>query len=164
MNRIDKRALVDDLREQLARDIAVLTQAALSTREAATHEDSKPENDKDTRAIEAGYLAGAQAERVRDLEKTNNVLGMMALRAFGASDPIGLSALIEVECDDHRTTYFLAATGGGMRGRARGSELEVQVITPQSPMGQKLLGQTEGESFELTVQRKMRQYEITGVQ
>lgn len=162
MNRIDKRALVDDLREQLTRDIAVLTQAALSAREAATHEDAKPENDKDTRAIEAGYLAGAQAERVRDLEKTNNVLGMLSLRAFADSDPVALAALVEVECDDARTTYFLAPVGGGMRGRA--GEREIQVITPQSPMGQKLLGQTVGEAFELTVQRKLRQYEITGVQ
>ena len=162
MNRIDKRALVDDLRAQLTRDIAVLTQAALSTREAATHEDAKPENDKDTRAIEAGYLAGAQAERVRDLEKTNNVLGMLPLRVFSDSDPVALSALVEVECDDARTTYLLAPVGGGMRGRA--GEHEIQVITPQSPMGQKLLGQSVGEAFELTVQRKLRQYEITGVQ
>jgi hypothetical protein len=162
MNRIDKRALVDDLRRQLTCDIAVLTQAALATREAATHEDAKPENDKDTRAIEAGYLAGAQAERVRDLEKTRNVLAMLSLKTFAGTDPIAISALVEVACDDVLTLYFLAPTGGGMRGNVESTD--ILVITPQSPMGQKLLGALEGDAFELSVQRKLRQYEVIGVQ
>ena len=50
------------------REVEVLTAAARSTHEAATHEENKAENDKDTRAIEAGYLAGAQADRVRELQ------------------------------------------------------------------------------------------------
>src|SRR5687767_406927 len=66
--RIDKQALVTALLAKLEAELANMTKAANTAREAATHEEAKPENDKDTRALEASYLAAGQAERVRDLE------------------------------------------------------------------------------------------------
>jgi len=36
--------------------------------EGATHEENKPENDKDTRALEQSYLARGQAQRVVELQ------------------------------------------------------------------------------------------------
>src|SRR6476469_2835162 len=80
----EKQAIIDAIRAVLEQEIANLTAAAIATREGATHEDAKPENDKDTRAVEAGYLAGAQAKRVRDLEATHLALERLVLRAFGA--------------------------------------------------------------------------------
>src|SRR5258707_8534043 len=74
MPAVDKRAIVVAIQEQLAAEIAVLTRAARDAHEAATHEEAKPENDKDTRSVEAAYLAGAQAERARDLERTASAL------------------------------------------------------------------------------------------
>ena len=38
-------------------EIATMRKAALDAAEGATHAEAKPENDKDTRAIEASYLA-----------------------------------------------------------------------------------------------------------
>ena len=88
---IDKRLLVQELRANLGREIDVLRAAARDAREAATHEEAKPENDKDTRAIEAAYLAGAQADRVRELERVVNALEFLALRDLREGDAIGLS-------------------------------------------------------------------------
>ena len=158
---IDKRALIAGLREDLARTIAVLRHAAEETREAATHEEAKPENDKDTRAVEAAYLAGAQAERVRDLERTSASLASLDLRSFGATDPISSAALIELDADGVTHWYFLAPQGGGLRATVGG--VEVQVITPQSALGREILGKQEGDTFEFTVQGKLREYEIVRV-
>src|SRR5919199_112944 len=93
---LDKRALVQQLRDEIAKDVAVMSRAAQDAREAATHEEAKPENDKDTRAIEAAYLAGAQAERVRDLERTSAMLASLDLRPFRAEEPISSGALVEL--------------------------------------------------------------------
>jgi len=46
-----KQALRDELASLLSADLDVLERAQKATREAATHEEAKPENDKDTRAL-----------------------------------------------------------------------------------------------------------------
>ena len=155
---VDKRALISELRAAIAREIGVLAAAARDAREAATHEEAKPENDKDTRAIEAAYLAGAQADRARELERMANALEFLALRDHKADDAIGLSAIVELDHDGTRSVYFLAPVGGGMKARVSGTD--VQVITPQAPMGQALLGRTVGDVIEV----RKREYEIVGVQ
>src|SRR5271170_5449401 len=112
---VDKRALIAELRADVARSVATLTRAAGEAREAATHEQSRPENDKDTRAVEAAYLAGAQAERVRDMVRASAALAALDLRSFGAETPISSSALVELEHEGATSAYFLAPQGGGMR-------------------------------------------------
>ena len=159
---IDKQALVRELRAAVAREIAVITLAARSAHAQATHEESRPENDKDTRALEASYLAGAQAERSRELEKVENALGFLTLRSFGEDDPIALTAIIELSIDSASQHYFISPVGGGMRVKVAG--VDVQVVTPQSPVGQALLGRTAGDVVDVKVRQGRRQYEILAVQ
>ena len=143
------------------REIAPVEKAARSAREAATHEESRPENDKDTRAIEASYLAGAQADRVRDVERMINALEFLPLRAFTPTDPIASAALVEVDVEGKRSHYFLAPQGGGLRVEIDG--VAVQVITPPSPVGRALLGRVEGEVVEVRAEGGVREYEIIAV-
>src|SRR5512147_503014 len=112
---MNKRDLVNRLKAELEREIQILERAARSAHEAATHEESRPENDKDTRAVEAAYLAGAQADRARDLERARSALSFLPLRSFREEDPIAAAALIEVDLDGKRCHYFLAPQGGGLR-------------------------------------------------
>jgi len=181
-----KRDLIRRLQADLAREIGVLRQAAAAAREAATHEEARPENDKDTRAIEAGYLAGAQAARVRDLEGVANALEFIELRAFGPDDGIAVSAVIELRAkrvssspggargarsptvetkldrDGERSRYFVAPQGGGMKSTFDGEP--IQVITPRSPIGRAVLGKTVGDVVELQVDRGAREYEVVAVE
>ncbi|HQP37789.1 MAG TPA: hypothetical protein PLI95_21545, partial [Polyangiaceae bacterium] len=62
-----KSALKQELVSLLQRDLEVLQRAHRASQEGATHEEAKPENDKDTRALEQSYLARGQARRVDDL-------------------------------------------------------------------------------------------------
>ncbi len=158
---IEKREIILALEAEIARESAIIARAARDAREAATHEESKPENDKDTRGLELSYLAGAQAKRVGELEKVTNSLKFMVLRQFSKGDAVDLSALVEVEVDGARLYYFMAPFGGGMRVSACG--IEVQVITPHSPVGQALVGKTAGDVAEVRVQQGLREYEIVTV-
>jgi transcription elongation GreA/GreB family factor len=158
---VDKRALIQELIAMARREIAPVEKAARSAREAATHEESRPENDKDTRAIEASYLAGAQADRVRDVERMINALEFLPLRAFTPTDPIASAALVEVDVEGKRSHYFLAPQGGGLRVEIDG--VAVQVITPPSPVGRALLGRVEGEVVEVRAEGGVREYEIIAV-
>src|SRR4051812_35772550 len=96
---MDKKRLVQQLVVEVRRELAVVKRAALSAREAATHEEAKPENDKDTRAIEAAYLASGQSERIRSLERVANALEFLPLRPFGEDEPISAGALVAMERD-----------------------------------------------------------------
>src|SRR5690349_5559072 len=91
-----RRELVEHLRAE--HDAAV--RAHKKTREGATHEEAKPENDKDTRALEQSYVERGQAKRVLDLEVALADTENMPLRAFGEADPIALGALVVVNEDD----------------------------------------------------------------
>jgi transcription elongation GreA/GreB family factor len=158
MASLDKRLLIDKLREEIAKTVSVLTRAAHDAREAATHEEAKPENDKDTRAVEAAYLAGAQAERARDLERASAALAALDLKRFGPDDAISAGALALLDQGDTEQCYFLAPQGGGLRAELDG--VAVQVITPQSPLGRELLGKSVGDVIEVRVAGKLRSYEI----
>ena len=143
-----KRALVDALVAKLEEELATMRRAAKDAREAATHEEAKPENDKDTRALEASYLAGAQAARVRELEGAIKAIGGMALLDLGGGKRIQASAVVTLEDEDEsRSTFLLAPFGGGITLSV--GTTAAQVLTPQSPLGQALLGRTEGDVIEL---------------
>jgi len=158
---MDKRALIAELRADIARSVAVLARAAADAREAATHEEAKPENDKDTRSVEAAYLAGAQAARARELTHAAAELASLDLRDFSPGAPIASSALIELEHDGVTHLYFLAPHGGGLRTALNG--VAVKVITPQSALGRELLGKSDGDDVEVTLEGRLRTYAIVRV-
>jgi len=153
-----KRALVAALLAKLEEELATMRRAAKDAREAATHEEAKPENDKDTRALEASYLAGAQAARVRELEGE--------IKATSAIEPLDLSgktvqasAVVTVEDEDEaRSTFFFAPFGGGVSLSAEG--VVAQVVTPQSPLGKALFGRAAGDVIEVRVKGATREMTI----
>jgi transcription elongation GreA/GreB family factor len=144
---IDKRRLVALLREQIAAEIASATRAAREAAHAATHEEARPENDKDTRGLEQSYLARGQAERVRELELRDNALQFLPLRDAADDEPIATGMLVEVELPEGPVVYFLAPAGGGMRAQVDG--VDVQIVTPEAPVGRALLAKQVGDDVEL---------------
>ena len=111
---------------------------------AATDDEARPENDKDTRGLEQSYLARGHAQRVGELETAIAVVGTFAPRAFGDTDPIALGALITFEEDARRRTLWLAPHGGGIELTG-----DVTVVTPTSPLGRALLGKRVDDDVEL---------------
>ena len=162
MSRERKRTLLVDLLAQLELEIATMRKAAYDAAQAATHEEAKPENDKDTRALEASYLAAGQAERVRVLEAAVKVLTQLELKDIGETTPICASAVITLEDGDGtRSMFFMSPHGGGLRLELDGHG--VQVVTPQSPLGKALLGRTHDDVIELRGKSGLREMSIVAV-
>ena len=128
------------------------------TREGATHEEAKPENDKDTRALEQSYVERGQAKRVRDLEMALADTEKMVLRDFREEDPIALGALVFVIDDEEDKTFFLAPAGGGHKVG------DVQIVTHEAPIGRALLGKHAGDEPEVVIAGKKRTLEIARVE
>ncbi|MGZ3792692.1 MAG: hypothetical protein ACXVCP_10100 [Bdellovibrio sp.] len=158
---MDKKMLVEAVRKKLEADVLVLKQAALATYEAATHEESKPENEYDTRGLEASYLAGAQAKRIREIEEILVILKHLEVKNFGTEDKINSTALVEVESSGRKSLFFILAKGGGISVPFNGRT--VQVITPSSPLGEALQDQKKGGVAIIENGDQFREYEILNV-
>ena len=156
----DKADLKRELASLLTRDLDKLEGAYRATREGATHEEAKPENDKDTRALEQSYLARGQALRIEELRTGLVEVESMTLRAFGPEAPAAMGARVTVLQDDVTSLMFLAPHGGGTRIAAG----TVQVVTPRSPLGLALLGKRAGDDGVVTVAGKVRELSIVSVQ
>lgn len=155
----DKRAIVEAACAALRAEADAMRRSADATRRAATHEEARPENDKDTRALEQSYLARGQAERVVQLEEAEKRLRFMPLPS--AAGAVALAAVVAVEVDGEPRVLFVAEVGGGLRVEVDGAA--VQLVTPASPLGRALLGKREGGDFELRVQGRVREYVVCEV-
>lgn len=157
----NKQSLIEKLIAKLKDEHDRLAEAALHTYEAATHEESEAEDQYDTRGLEASYLAGAQAKRVAALEQTLHSLKQLKFRDFSDEDPIGETALVELEHDGKTNYCLLLPHGGGMSVEHDGHQ--VQVITPKSPLGEALVGRTAGDVAVIDVNNQTKEYEIISV-
>jgi transcription elongation GreA/GreB family factor len=154
-----KQALKDELVRLLAADLDTLARAQEAAIEGATHEEAKPENDKDTRALEASYLARGQALRLEELRAGLAEVEAMPVRAVAPGGPAALGALVTAEEGEGTATFLVAPHGGG----AKLAGGRVQVVTPRSPLGRALLGKREGDDCEVAIEGRRRELAIVGV-
>ena len=143
-----KQTLKDELLRLLEHEYETLDHAQKTTVAGATHEEAKPENDKDTRALEQSYLARGQAERVEQLRQDIAQLRGLKLRLFSAESPVALGALVTLEHEDGQEQQVLLVPAGAGEPLL-GPEGPIRAITPRSPLGAALLGAYEGEEVEL---------------
>lgn len=158
---MDKQSLVDRLIHQLEVEKESLVEAARNSIDAATNEESEPEDQYDTRGVEASYLASAQTRRVADVEETISLLRHTSLRDFDESDPISATALVELEQNGKSSICFLLPRGGGTAVDLDGRH--VNVVTPRSPLGEALIGRTVGDVAAVDTGRDSKEYEIISV-
>jgi len=155
-----KQALKDELVEQLAAQLQTLERAYAASREAATHEEAKPENDKDTRALEQSYIARGQALRVEEQRSSLADVMAMPTREIARGLPAVIGALVTLEEDGQRLVFFVAPHGGGA-ALASGA---VQVVTPKSPLGRAVLGKCAGDDCEAQVAGRTRELVLLEVE
>lgn len=158
---MNKKQLVELLIAQLESDLMMTKEAAKATYEAATGEESKPENEYDTRALEASYLAGAQAQRAAEIDRALSALRALELREFGPKTPIASGALVRLNLDGKHSLVFLLPQGAGTTVKMDGES--VRVVTPVSNLGEALLGLRESDVAEVEVGNDVLEYEILQV-
>ncbi len=154
-----KSTLRDELLAHLRADLDQLERAHQSALEGATHEESRPENSKDTRALEQSYLARGQAMRVAEARRAVADVGVMHVDRMGGDQPVAVGALVTtIEGDDERLVFVASHGGGSVLAGGR-----VHVVTPQSPLGRVLVGRCAGDACELHIAGRERVIEIVSV-
>lgn len=144
---MDKPAIVSLIIEHLLAELETVACASREAREAATHPDARAEDKYDTRATESSYLADGQARHAAELREAIELYRALPVRAFGADEPIALTALVTLEQRAARDLFFIGPRNGGVTVRL--DDAEVMVITPQSPLGRALLGCRAGDRVRL---------------
>jgi transcription elongation GreA/GreB family factor len=157
----DKAQILSRVIDHITQGAVHMAQHAEQTRAEATHAEAKPENDKDTRALEQSYLARGQAMRAEAELEHVQVLRYLNLSPWRDGDPISAGALIELEADEGTRVLFLLPHGGGIEVHVDG--LEVHVVTPASPLGKAVLGRTVGDEVQLRTRGALREYVISAV-
>jgi transcription elongation GreA/GreB family factor len=156
-----KTQLLKKIVEVLNEKLGVLEKAARASHAEATHESSKAENKYDTRGLEAAYLAGGQARQAKEIVDSIATYESLAIRDFGSGEAIDLAALVEMESDGVKAWYFIGPKNGGLEVEI--GRKQVTVITPQSPLGQNLMGKKMGERWSAKMGAVHIKYHIVAV-
>lgn len=161
MRRMKKALLIKRIIAKLAESVENLEKAARASHEEATHESNKAESKYDTRGLEAAYLAGGQARQARELLQAVEAYESFSAKRFASEEVIDLGALVELEADGAASNLFLGPKGGGLEVEQNG--VEITVITPQSPIGQNLMGKKQGDRWITKLGGRTVKYHITAV-
>lgn len=146
---MNKRELVNKVVEQLTAEVEGLFRAARAAHAEATHEQSKAEDKYDTRGLEASYLARGQSRQAAEIGQAIAEFQALLLRDFKPDDPIDVGAFVELNGKRDKSYYFIGPRAGGTEVVHDGKE--VLVITPQSPLGQQLVGKKKGDRIKLEI-------------
>lgn len=159
---MNKTNLLQQILKRLENDHQLLLQAAKTAHSAATHEDNIPDSKYETLALEASYIAQGQANRAQEIQQALTDYRSLVPQEFPEGAPIRLTALVQLEDGDGKQRWlFLGPAAGGMRLQLSGAE--VMVITPNSPLGEQLLGLQVDDCFEFFSGGINREYEIVAV-
>jgi transcription elongation GreA/GreB family factor len=158
---MNKAQLVKRIVNRLSENLGLLEKAARASHAEATHESSKAENKYDTRGLEAAYLARGQSRQAKEILESIKLYESLATREFAPGEPIDLTALVEVALDGTHSMFFIGPRNGGLEIEVRGKE--VTVITPQSPLGENLMGKKAGERWTAMVGGSTLEYHIISV-
>jgi transcription elongation GreA/GreB family factor len=158
---MNKTQLLKRIVTKLTENLHLLEKAARASHAEATHESSKAENKYDTRGLEAAYLAGGQARQAREILDSLKLYETMTARNFALDEPIDLGALVELKMDTAHSFYFIGPKSGGLE--IEHQRKEILVITPQSPLGQNLMGKKRGERWTAKMGGSQVGYHIVSV-
>jgi transcription elongation GreA/GreB family factor len=159
---VNKRALIKKITAKLTEELGIYFRAAQFSRAEATHESSKAENKYDTRGLEASYLARGQSKQAAEIAAAIAEFEKLPVKKFGADEPIGLGALVELENGGENLFYFIGPRAGGTE--ILHDKKEILVITPQSPLGEQLLGRKAGEQPQLNLSGAKQAVKILSVE
>ena len=158
---MNKRVLIKKIVNRLAEELEIYFRAARASRTEATHEQSKAENKYDTRGLEASYLARGQSKQAAEIQGAIAAFENLAARNFSDAEPVDVGAFVELELDGEKAAYFIGPRAGGTE--VIHDKQEVLVITPESPLGQQLMGRKQGEVMKLKLAHAQNQCRVTKV-
>jgi len=142
-----KTEIIQSIIHNLKQDLSQAIMAAEEAMKGATHTESKAETQYDTIGLEHAYLAEGQSRRIDELGAQITKLDNWKAPDFKPEQDIYLGALVGLVSiqGDKELNVFLAPAGGAQKV----IEIKLQVITPETPLGQLLIGRGLGDTITL---------------
>jgi len=159
---LNKRAIVQKIIALLVAELEGYNRSARAAHAEATDEQCKAENKYDTRGLEASYLARGQSRQAAEVMQAIQQFEALPLREFAPAEPIEIGALVELERNGERTLYFISPGAGGAEVECETAT--VLVITPQSPLGQQIVGRKEGDRLQIAIGKATAGYRVASVE
>jgi len=153
-----KELLLAELIKRSKEELKELEAAADANLKFATDQEFKAESKYDTRALEASYLASAEAKRVEELKLDIQILESVDLGASARFHEVNIGALVELAHQGQNRFYFLIPTAGGTLLKIE--DKAVLVVSVFSPIGDAVLGLKKGDEFEVQAPKELRTYQV----
>lgn len=102
-----------------------------------------------------------EADSVEKKEELGSLLTMyrfLPSREYASTDPIIPTSLVSLKVGEATTYAFIVPRGGGFITSLDGTPL--QVLTPNSPLGESLLGKKSNDKIKVEIRGKLREYLI----
>ncbi|MCB9026725.1 MAG: GreA/GreB family elongation factor [Bdellovibrionaceae bacterium] len=145
-----KKELLDELLRKINQELKTL--ASAETKEEENLSEIDEGNHKP-----ASYLEGAQVKRMKELSET--IEAIKHTDVSKKSEKVIMGSLVEADVDGEEQKSFFVLPA------ASGEKIVIEkkntfVVTPNSPIGQRLMGKKIGDYFDLPVGSKVHEYEI----
>lgn len=147
IHNVNKPALLRQIIAALQAELDGYNRSARAAHSEATDEQSRAENKYDTRGLEASYLARGQSRQALEVIEAIQYFSAMGTRDFGSNEAVDLGALVELEESGATSYYFIGPRSGGLE--IEHENHPILVITPQSPLGQRLVGRRVGDTLQM---------------
>jgi transcription elongation GreA/GreB family factor len=138
---ISKAKIIQEIIRQLGAELETLAGASAKMHADASDESNKAEDQYDTRGLETAYIASSQARQATATEEALAAYQALTPVKFTAQSPVALTAIVELDNRGERLWYFIGPKAGGIEVG------NLMVITPESPIGQELIGKHVGDKF-----------------
>jgi transcription elongation GreA/GreB family factor len=163
-----KSFFIEELKKHYQEIISGARRAETDATEAADGIRAEARQKEDAKgAVEAGRVAkGHRQRRLRAKQELEQLIAFASggLRPFASDQPLGLGAMVDVSIDgeegSEERTLFVLPVGAGTELQGPGGDGFISVITPASPVGRALKGSRPGDSFEVVVQGRDREWTV----
>jgi len=163
-----KAYFINELKQRYSEQIAAAARAETEANDEADHvrSDARRREDAKDAALQGRMAKGHRRRRKRAVAEMERLLEFAerGLRRYGSGDRVDVGALVDVRVEDEegeseRTLFFLPV-GAGAELHGPGGDGFVVVVTPQSPVGKSLLRSQAGDSFEIVVDGRDREWTV----
>ena len=135
---MNKKQLVDSIIQQLSTEMELIATAARSAHNEATHDEDLHHNQFDTPGLETSVVAEGQVKVAAELREAYDAFRSLVLKDFAPTEAIAPGAIVETEVNGEKNLYFVGPKAGGLE--VAYDAATVYVITPNSPIGARLMG------------------------
>lgn len=138
---MNKQQIIHNILTKLTQELAATIESANAAADGATHEDAVAKSKYDTHGLELSYLAGSQFERARQLQQ--QLLRFTRDLPNHHTGQVSVGSLVSLRRGTQKYYLFLSPVGASLEIVEDGHK--VWVISPDSPLGQDIVGLHVGD-------------------